>query len=778
MTVVMTERNRLPRLLIVEDDFSQRTLLNDLLSEEGFDVVGVSTCEEALRQLQRGAFAVAIIDLRLPDAQGTDLLESIRNQCSSTRVIVHTAYGEFGSAKEALNLGAFAYVEKLGDPTELLRHVHRAVTEQAHVYAAEMEALVAERTKALRESEARLRSIVETAADGIVIVSETGSIEAINPAAELIFGYSADEITSQSVTTLLPSGDRKADAELLHAMVDETAAQASVRREAIGRRKDQSTFPMELSISGDRIGGRRRFTLIIRDATERKKADEALRESEARYRRIVETAEEGVWLVDANWKTLFVNAKIAKLLDRDASEIVGHGVEEFQSEDAQASTRAQHERLRQGKPVLTETTLLRADGRELAMLVSATPIFDEQGVYAGALGMLTDITERKRLEEDLRQSQKLEAIGRLAGGVAHDFNNLLTIINGYSGLIAEKLSAENPLRSLVDKIEEAGTRAASLTSQLLAFSRKQVLQPVILDLNLVLARMEHMLRRLIREDIELVSQPARNLAPVKADPGQMEQILLNLAVNARDAMPKGGRLTIATANVAAEEAPPPASPDEKPVAHVMISVRDSGLGMDEATRKRVFEPFFTTKAVGKGTGLGLAMVYGIVKQSGGNIEVSSEPGVGSLFRIYLPAISEPAATTEAATHPRHSPRGTETVLLVEDEESVRTLARRVLEQYGYCVLEARNGVEAMTVSQQYPAAIHLLLTDIVMPEMSGAELAHRLAKERPDTRILYMSGYADNALLRDDLQGRETKLVAKPFRGPTLALMVRECLDQ
>src|SRR6184192_1241387 len=362
----------------------------------------------------------------------------------------------------------------------------------------------------------------------------------------------------------------------------------------------------------------------------------------------------------------------------------------------------------------------------------------------------------------------MEAVGRLAGGIAHDFNNLLTVITSYGDLLLEDLAPGDSRRDDVDQIRKAAEGAAALTRQLLAFSRQQVLEPKVVDLRAVLAGTEKLLRRLIGADVHLATSLAPDLGAVKADPGQLEQIIINLAVNARDAMPGGGRLTIEAANMVVEA---------RPGRYVMLAVSDTGIGMDEQTKARIFEPFFTTKEPGKGTGLGLATVYGIVKQSGGFIWVYSEPGRGTSFKVYLPRVEEPAEPAAAPTATVEPLRGTETVLVVEDAASVRMVTRQVLERYGYAVLEAPNGETALRLAAKHHGRIHLLLTDVVMPGLSGRQLAEQLAQLRPDMKVLYASGYADQAIVHHGILESGIAYLQKPFTPETLARSVRQVLD-
>ncbi|MDB5339631.1 MAG: hybrid sensor histidine kinase/response regulator [Planctomycetaceae bacterium] len=421
---------------------------------------------------------------------------------------------------------------------------------------------------------------------------------------------------------------------------------------------------------------------------------------------------------------------------------------------------------------------LTKDGRTITCEWFNTPLLDEVGSFTGLLCLAQDLTGRLLLEEQFRQAQKMEAFGQLAGGVAHDFNNLLTIINGYSDMVLGDLAPDDPNRELLAEVYKAGQRSAALTRQLLAFSRQQVLALRVLDLNVVVGDTASMLRRVIGEDVLLSTTTSRGLWPVKADPGQVEQILLNLAVNARDAMPTGGKLTIETGNVELDETYTASRPDARAGSHVLLAVSDTGCGMTPEVRAKIFEPFFTTKEPGKGTGLGLATVYGIVKQSGGHVDVYSELGVGTSFKIYLPRSEQEAEEEKSHSALRTLPRGTETVLVVEDDGVVRALSRRILQLAGYSVLEAAGGDEALLVANGHTGRVHLLVTDVVMPGVGVRAVAERVAERHPGLRVLFVSGYTDDAVVRHGVLHDNVNFLQKPFTSAALAWKVREVLDQ
>lgn len=473
-----------------------------------------------------------------------------------------------------------------------------------------------------------------------------------------------------------------------------------------------------------------------------------------------------------------VNAAFERMFLYTAQEVIGRPLEELIKTPAMAAETADFiRRINRGETLHAFTQRRRKDGVSLDVEIYGVPLMI-RGKWMGAVGIYQDLTERNRVEDALRQSLKMEAIGQLAGGVAHDFNNLLTGMLGSTDLLLERLGPSGSLRQLAEQIREGAERATSLTQQLLAFSRRQTLMPKVLDLNAVVAHMNQLLRRVIREDIELVTVLEPRLGHVKADPSQIEQVILNLAVNARDAMPDGGKLAIETSNVAVNETTARRRRPLQPGSYVLLAMTDSGGGMDAGTRSRIFEPFFTTKQRGKGTGLGLATVYGIVKQSNGYISVHSQPQRGTRFEIYLPRVEEPVDASLPQSVPARPVWGSETILLVEDERSIRRPTCEFLQKNGYTVLEAEDGAAAIRVAQGHKGPIHLLLTDLVMPKMNGGELAQRIAEMRPEVKVLYMSGYAENKVVHHEVVNGRAHLLQKPFTLDALAHKAREVLGE
>jgi len=513
---------------------------------------------------------------------------------------------------------------------------------------------------------------------------------------------------------------------------------------------------------------------VVKDTTEGRHTEAEL----GRLSAVVERSSEAVLITGLDGRILYSNPAFTEITGYTREQAVGKNPRFLKSGKQDATFyRNLWDTLLAGKIWHGEMTNHRQDGSLYVQETTIIPVQDDQGVTNHFIAIGLDVTEQRKTDAQLQQAQKMEFVGRLAGGVAHDFNNLLTMISGYGQLLKERLETDSPLHAYCEEIIKAGERAAGLTRQLLAFSRRQIVVPQVLDLNSVVADLEKMLRRLIGEDIELVTVPQHDLWMVKADRGQMEQVIVNLAVNAHDAMPQGGRLAIQTANRNLDESFVRTHPGATAGPHAMLVVSDTGAGIDSETLAHIFEPFFTTKEEGKGTGLGLATVYGIVKQSAGSIWVDSEPGQGSTFKVYLPRSDEPVLQVGPVMQCPKSTAGSETVLVVEDEHGVRSLVCNALAAQGYKVLEAYSSLRAASLMESYAEPIHMLLTDVVMPQMSGKVLANHMAALHPETRVLYMSGYTADAMVRHGILEPNTFLLQKPFTPSTLLQKVREVLD-
>jgi PAS domain S-box-containing protein len=629
-----------------------------------------------------------------------------------------------------------------------------------------------------RAQEEHTRLIVDAALDAVITFDERHVIIGWNKQAEAIFGWTRAEAIGLVLTDMLivPDGC----AEHVHGIATFVATGVSPlvnrRFETTLLRRDRSDMPVEVAITPLRSDGHWIFSAFVRDITERARVEDALRASDARFRRLVELANVVPWEADAESLRLeYIDPRIVRLLGHPAGDWNDASwIDHIHPEDRDAAAGRIRDAIARNAEVEIEYRMVAAEGTAwIRDIVSA----EKAATPARLLrGFRFDITERKRLEEQLYGSQKMEAIGRLAGGVAHDFNNLTTAILGYAGFIHSQLPEDDPLRDDVSEISRAANRAADLTQQLLAFARRRVIQPRVVELGGLVRSTEKMLRRLIGENIALRTDQPADLWTVRVDPGQFEQVLVNLVVNARDSMPDGGSLRIEIANTELRD-----SPGQRPAItsgpYVMIAVSDTGIGMDEQTKTRIFEPFFTTKAVGEGTGLGLATCYGIVKQAGGYIWAFSEVGKGTTIRIYLPRAEEIAAVVATADPVLPRPAGHETILVAEDQPQVRRLAERTLRARGYTVIAAENGERAVEIASDHTATIHLLLSDMVMPILGGRDAARRIREQRPDIRVLFMSGYSEQDVLNPGSLEDGMGFIAKPFTPQELENAVRAVLD-
>ena len=639
--------------------------------------------------------------------------------------------------------------------------------------------------EALRKSEERFRIVSENSHDGIFILGEDYKFKYANDKLCKIFEHKREEIIGHDFREFLSEDSKKLLTERYIMRQRGIKVPSQYEAGIIRGGGEKRIVEIKATVVRDSKNNVRTIGQLL-DITERKQAEEALRESEERFRVVVENSHDGILILGEDYKFEYVNDKLCEMFGREHAEIIGHDFREFLEGNARELVTERYIKRQSGEnvPARYEFDIVRGDGEKRIVEVNATVVRDSKGGIR-TIGQILDITERRRAEEEkralevqLNQSQKMEAIGVLAGGVAHDFNNLLTAIIGNADLAQIKIGKDAPAYQNIEEILKSGQRAAALTRQLLAFSRKELIRPEVLNINNLAMNLEKMLRRLIGEDIDLVTVYAPDLWAVKVDPGQMEQVIMNLSVNARDAMPEGGKLTIETGNVELDE-------DycrvhglgNKTGEFVMLAVTDSGVGMDRETQARIFEPFFTTKGIGRGTGLGLSTVYGIVKQNKGYIWVYSEPGEGTTFKVYLPRSETDVGDLRKKQFPKNLCKGIETILVVEDDETLCNTVKAILEGYGYRIIMAPNGKEAVKMLDSHDGPVHLLLTDVVMPGMSGRDLAIQLQSRIPGIKILYMSGYTDNAIVHHGVLEKDVAFIQKPFTGEGLAGKVREILD-
>lgn len=726
-----------------------RSPLAAALRKAGWRVWPAGTVEEALRRA-RELPDLILLDARLPDGHGTEVCRQLKAVPATACIPVLLMYPAFtvnDSPAPELSGGADAYVVKSDQPVELVATV-RAFLRLRH---AEAEA---------RADAEQWQVLFDALPEAVCLLDRDGLVRRCNLALTQLLGKTAKEVVGQPYRALFPA-----------------APGLTPRDIAVGGRRYRMTAASVRSRSA--AGTVCSLTDISSpDCSEDTPVPGTRGEQPtAQLHRLLEASAEGIVSIDRDGDLTFVNRAAAEMLGYGPGELLGKNFHTLVHDRlADAADTSQSPILQaaaggRGSRVDNEV-FWRRDGSAFSVEYLATPMPE-----GGAVVTFRDITEHKRLEERFRHSQKMEPVGRLASGVTHDFNNLLTIISGYSEILLSRLEPHDPNREMVAEIKKAEERAAELTRQLLAFSRRQIVEPKILDLNMVITEISRLLRRLIGEDIDIVAVPCPDLGGVRADMGQLEQVLLNLAVNARDAMPQGGRLLLKTANVELDEDYAAEHPEAIPGSCVQLTVSDTGCGMTDEVRSHLFEPFYTTKEPGKGTGLGLSTVYGIVKQSGGHIAVDSEPQRGTTFRIYLPRVAEPARGGAPAPGTGAPHLGKETILLTEDDACLCELICKVLTPLGYTVLRARNGTEAMQIAAEYPDPIHLVMCDVVMPQLTGRDLARRLTALRPDLRVLFISGYT-NGIMHNHGVSDAGAVLAKPFSTEALSRKVREVLDR
>ncbi len=766
--------NKPIRLVLLEDVATDAELIERSLRRDGLDV---SITHVAARKayedaLSREAPDVILSDYNLPDISGLEAFELARETSPGVPFIIVTASIDEETAVRCMKLGVADYVLK--EQLVRLGPSLRSALELRDRVVAQRES-----EAAVRERDALLQSVLRSLPDRIAVLAWDGRILTVNDAwrefaaAQRNAGLTETGIGEDYVAALekavsIGRAAYPSDAgSKLRAVLEKRQTTFEIEYESRNASGERQWFVMTVSALDSPDGG---AIVSHHEITQ-------IRAAEERYRRFFEEDFAADFLCCPEGKVIDCNSSFVNMFETETVERArGRGLSEYLMlpddwndllEALGKKKRLEHHRL----------SMRTLQGRELSVVGNVIGTYDENQRLTEIRGYLIDETALRELEGQFLQAQKMEAIGQLAGGIAHDFNNLLSAILGYSDFAASTLGEEHPVADDLQMIHKAGERAAALTRQLLAFSRRQILQPVVLDVNHTVLELEKLMRRLIGEDIDLVTKLAPDVGKVKADPGQIEQVIVNLAVNARDAMPGGGKLTIETANVDLGAAYARENLNVRPGPYVSVAMSDNGCGMDEKISARIFEPFFTTKPEGKGTGLGLSTVYGIIKQSGGNVTVYSEPEKGTTFKIYLPRIDD-AAERSTETAPQKVPiSGDETILVVEDDDGVRLLTKRILKEQGYTVLESRTGDGALRVSECYPDPVHLLLTNVVVPGLSGPEIADAIRRQRPDIRVIFMSGYTGTAALFQGPVGRKAVFVQKPFTPLTLCTQVRRTLN-
>ncbi len=793
-------------ILIVGDNKSGLKLLSDILKKAGYTVQPASDGDQALRSVQAKRPSLILLGTNMPNLDGYEVCRRLKDSKDTQDIpVIFISIKTSPMEKvKAFEVGGVDYISKPFEPEEILARVatHLALwkaqkeIEEKNLQLQQKIVRHKRAEEALRQSEEKYRSLTNDVLDssnvGIFILDSKFRIAWMNRALERYFGLKRDEIVGMDKRKLIRERiagifqDPENFVEKVLATYDNNTYIEHFECHVLpdGDREERWLKHWSQPIrTGLYAGGRvEHYT----DITNLKLAEEKLKKSEARLRSVFQVSPLGIGLVQ-NRQLVWHNETMSRML--------GYSSEELHGKNARMLYQSDEEYERVGEVTKTlgpekrttevETRWVRKDGSVFDCHIWYT-LMDTESEDKEILAIAEDLMERKkaeqekkRLEAQLNQAQKMEAIGVLAGGVAHDFNNILTAIIGNAELALMKLGKDIPGHQNIEEIRRAGQRAAALTRQLLAFSRKELIRPEILDLNQVTMNLEKMLRRIIGEDIELVTVYAPDLWQVEADPGQMEQVMMNLSVNARDAMPKGGTLTIETANVELDEAYfRKHGAETVPGPYVMLAVTDSGAGIDKETQARIFEPFFTTKGMGRGTGLGLSTVYGIVKQNKGHIWVYSEPGKGTTFKVYLPKAKADTRGVEKEQSKKRPLNGSETILVAEDDEALRNMTREMLEGYGYNVITARDGKEAIKISDSHDNPIHLLLTDVVMPGMSGRDLAEKLQSRFQEMKVLYMSGYTSNTITHHGTLEKDVAFIQKPFTQEGLAGKVREVLDK
>ena len=755
-------------VLLVEDNPGDARLMREAVREaEGSHIhlVHVETLSKALSRLDQDRFDVVMLDLSLPDAEGLTTLVRAHAHAPSVPIVVLTGLDDEGLAIRAVREGAQDYLVKGQVTGQLVVRAMRYATERKRA------------VEALQRSEEYYRSLIENALDIITVVDADGIVRYGSPSFERVLGYPQGALTGTNILHVVHPEDTDHFRAMLEIGTKNPGSTQSFECrlrhrngnwrviEAIGKRFEQDT-----AVNG--------FVLNSRDITERKRAEEQLRQANETLRAVIETSPLAIYALDLDGQVKSWNSAAQRIFGYSEDEVINRRLPIVAVEDEEAFLVRLGEAADGQLLVGHEERRYKKSGDPIEVSIWNAQLRDATGAVTGIVEAVADNSERKRLEEQFRQAQKMEAVGRLAGGIAHDFNNLLTVITGYCQMLIEHIPREDPMSEDMFQVLKAADRATTLTKQLLAFSRRQMFQPKVIDLRTLIADMDHILKRLVGENIKLVTTADADLKPVRVDPGHLEQVIVNLVVNARDAMPSGGTVHITMTNVEVNSSVSHQHINLTPGSYVLLEVIDTGVGIDEETKAHLFEPFFTTKEKGRGTGLGLSTSYGIVKQNRGEILVRSEPGAGSTFSIYLPvAVKQEVDPIEQPASERHAFRGAETVLVAEDEDGVRTVVTEMLRKQGYSVVTAPGGAAAIETARKM-TTVDLLISDVIMPGMNGPELAQNLRALRPDLRVLYVSGYTDSAIAREGELEPGTAFLHKPFTPDQLARKVREILDQ
>ncbi len=753
------------RVLVVEDNLADVRLLQEALYDvnaQHVKLIPAQTLQSAIDLLDKEVFDAALVDLSLPDSDGLQSVARVQSRAPKLPILVLTGLDDSELAAQAVREGAQDYLVKgQVDGPLLLRAIRYAVERMRSL-------------QALTASERQFRSLIENALDIITVIDSQFHVKYASPSTERVLGYGLGELERRDFRELLHPDDI---APAMKAFQSPSSAVVSLEFRV--RHKEGYWCFLEAMarnmVDDPVIAG---IVINSRDITERKHDEERLHELNERLRAVIDTSPLSIFVLDREGLVQGWNKAAEKTFGWTEDEVVGRPLPIIPPGSiAEASERMEH--ARQGNTLTqVEAKRQRKDGSLIDVAIWTALLHDQNGEFRGFVVVMADTTEQKRLEEQFRQAQKMEAIGRLAGGVAHDFNNLLTVITGYSQLALTRINAgAKPLTELEEVLQSAD-RAAALTKQLLAFSRRQVVAPAVIDANALVKGIDSMLRRVLGEDIRFATELTADLSPVRVDRSQLELVLLNLAVNARDAMPHGGALTISTSNIFLSPDSPSAQVLNLSGDCVMIAVSDNGVGIDPQVKERVFEPFFTTKEVGKGTGLGLSSSYGIVRQHGGDIRVISEPGRGATFQIYLPVASENVEETPAPESKPVRQSGTETILLVEDDPAVARVIEQTLLSSGYEVLPTNDPARAVAIARDHKGPIHLLVSDIVMHTMNGVDLSRHIRTLRPDIKVLFVSGYNDSRIGGQRFLDSQMPLLQKPFAPETLAAKVRGVLNE